>query len=494
MNTTPTFAMLGAVNHGKSSIVSTLAEDDAVEVSSMPGATIDCRRFSLRDLFVFYDTPGFQNAAEALDELRPAADAADPLALYRQFIAGHRDDEAFEAEVRLFEPIVEGAGIIYVVDGSRPVLEINLAEMELLRLTGRPRLAIINRTSTDAHVAEWKRRLGLHFNAVREFNAHSASFANRIDLLITLASIEQDWQPKLMEAVSLLRAEREKQLDECAEIITDEIEHCLQHKESVTLANESPIRRAEESEKLKARYQSAVTAIEAKAHGRIIQLFNHRLVQAGQNATQLFSDDLFSEETWKMFGLDEKQLIAAGAATGAIAGAVVDLSSAGHTLGFGTLIGGAIGAGGSFLTGKRRPKFNVDVLGGGIAPALKKWLPGNLPVSGSALVIGPYAAPNFPWILLDRSFGVFAYLIARTHARREKVTLDAHVLHASLEAHRLTSAQWDAKARDKCAKIFAKMGRSQTTPAERSEVTRLIRDRLAAVDAEAIPLAQLSTP
>ena len=39
---TPTFAVVGAVNPGKSSIVSTLAENDRVRVSPIPGETADC--------------------------------------------------------------------------------------------------------------------------------------------------------------------------------------------------------------------------------------------------------------------------------------------------------------------------------------------------------------------------------------------------------------------------------------------------------------------
>ena len=38
----------------------------------MPGETVACQRFWLRDLFAFYDTPGFQNAIEALRELEPS--------------------------------------------------------------------------------------------------------------------------------------------------------------------------------------------------------------------------------------------------------------------------------------------------------------------------------------------------------------------------------------------------------------------------------------
>src|SRR5947207_12230600 len=110
------------------------------------------RRICQRDLFVFYVTPGFHNAREALPQLLPAAQASEPLAVFREFIARHRGQPEFEAECLLFRPIVEGAGVLYVVDGSEPLLEIHAAEMEILRLTGQPRLAIINRTSVDDHV------------------------------------------------------------------------------------------------------------------------------------------------------------------------------------------------------------------------------------------------------------------------------------------------------------------------------------------------------
>src|SRR3954447_7534775 len=122
---TPTFAIVGAVNHGKSSVVSTLAENDQVAVSSMPGETVECQRFWLLDLFVFYDTPGFQNALEALSELAPAAQASEPLSLFRQFVERHKGEVEFEAECQLFQPIIAGAGVVYVVDGSEPLLEIH---------------------------------------------------------------------------------------------------------------------------------------------------------------------------------------------------------------------------------------------------------------------------------------------------------------------------------------------------------------------------------
>ena len=483
---TPTFATLGAVNHGKSSVVSTLAENDRVRISRVPGETVECQRFSLGDLFVFYDTPGFQNAAEALEELRPAAHARDSLQAFREFIARHKNNPEFEAECRLFEPVVEGAGIIYVVDGSRPALPINLAEMEILRLTGRPRMAIINRTGADDHVADWKGRLGLHFNAVREFNAHHATFADRIELLETLAHIEQSWKPKLAQAVQVLRDEWTARLSDCAEIILDEIIACLRHRESATLSEDLPARRLALGEELKARYMRAVTSLEARAHQRIIALFGHHLVHPGESAEQLFANDLFSEETWKLFGLEEKQLVAAGAVTGAIAGAGIDVLTAGHTLLLGAAIGTAVGAAGAFAIGKKRPQLTINLLGPGSTRPFAGFFPSKLPVGGTALAVGPYRALNFPWILLDRAIGAFAYVINRSHALREEVTLNASALHKALESHGLTTARWDDPSRKICERHFAAIRRDKLDPAGRASLRELFRARLEAVSAARI--------
>ena len=188
-----------------------------------------------------------------------------------------------------------------------------------------------------------------------------------------------------------------------------------------------------------------------------------------------------------MFGLEEKQLIAAGAVTGAIAGAGTDVLLAGHTLLLGSVIGTAIGAAGAFVVGKRRPELTVDVSGRMLPPRLSRLFGKKLRVGGSALAVGPYRALNFPWILLDRAIGVVAYVINRAHARREETTLDATALYVALEAHGLTSARWDDSIRKTCERHFAAIRRDKLDQRGRAELRDLLRERLAAVSAASIP-------
>ena len=57
---------------------------------------------------------------------------------------------SFPDECELLRPIVEGAGILYVVDGSVPYGPEYEAEMEILRWTGRPSMAVINPIASRA--------------------------------------------------------------------------------------------------------------------------------------------------------------------------------------------------------------------------------------------------------------------------------------------------------------------------------------------------------
>ena len=44
---TPVFAIVGHPNKGKSSIVSTLARDESVAISPLPGTTVDNREYPM---------------------------------------------------------------------------------------------------------------------------------------------------------------------------------------------------------------------------------------------------------------------------------------------------------------------------------------------------------------------------------------------------------------------------------------------------------------
>ena len=61
----PVFAVIGHPNEGKSSVVATLAENDRIRISPVPGETTVSTAYPVlldgQPVITFVDTPGFQN-------------------------------------------------------------------------------------------------------------------------------------------------------------------------------------------------------------------------------------------------------------------------------------------------------------------------------------------------------------------------------------------------------------------------------------------------
>ena len=148
--------------------------------------------------------------------------------------------------------------------------------------------------------------------------------------------------------------------------------------------------------------------------------------------------------------------------------------TAGNTLLAGTLIGGVIGAAGGFLVGKKRPELKVNM------PGLLKLigLGQKIDLAGRAMSVGPYTATNFPWILLDRAFGTFYYVINRAHARQDKVTINSAEVKATMETAGVSTARWDNAKRKECEKVFAAIRKNKITAEQRQTLLKLVYERL----------------
>lgn len=485
----PTFVVVGDVNHGKSSVVATLAENDEVRISDRPGETRVCQRIAFEDLFVFYDTPGFQNAREALAALEPARTAAAPLEIFRGFVAQHAQHPQFTAECQLLRPILDGAGVIYVINGSEPIRPRYEAEMEILRLTGRLHLAIINCHQVSTHMAAWRERLQ-QYCAVREFNALYATFADRISLLKTLAHREQGWQPKLETAIRRLETQWEQRLDQCASILSDLLRECLPHAEheAEETGSDAPQR---QRTRLEQRYREAIARKENRAHRELLEVFRHRLVSTEAG---VFDADLFSDRTWRLLGLTTRQIATlaglVGGVAGAKVGAVVDLAAGGASVLLGTVLGGATGGaagvGGALWMGKKAPSLQVP-----IPRWLRKFTPWKQ--RSQSQVAGAEArvtcrSTDFPWILLDRAIGVFFHVCNRAHARRDAVKIEIGSTRDALRAVGLATTQWPNDVRRECMRLFLTLREGEDQSADRTRLREVLRARLAALSTKPMPL------
>ena len=404
-NRVPEFAVIGHPNEGKSAVVSTLSEDDSVRVSPYPGETLVCQTFPVsidgREIIRFTDTPGFQNPKKILAWMRNHKSSGHRL--LTDFREVHIDNPDFREDCELFEPVVRGAGIIYVVDGSRPVRKVDLAEMEILRLTGRPRMAIINcKEDETGYLEQWKGEFRKHFNAIRVFNAHKATYAERIELLENLKSIDQDWAPALETVISAFRQDWQERSALTAELICNMLEDCLGYTITRNLmerTDEAALKR-----RIREAYDRDIEKIEKKAHQKIRRLFKHNIFNYELPPHSILHEDLFAEKTWQVLGLTPKQLIAAAAMTGGAIGAALDIAAAGLTFGIFSSIFGLLGAGWAALGGGKRLARTAVV---------------GMTLGSQQIRIGPIENIQFMYVLLDRALIYYSHIINWAHGRRD---------------------------------------------------------------------------
>lgn len=437
MTTIPEFAILGHPNEGKSSVLSTLAEDDSVRVSATPGETTRCRTFPVivdgREMLRFTDTPGFQNPSRVLSEIKNRfSESLDPIKDFRDFAANigelHDDRE-------LLGPIERGAGIIYIVDGSRPVRNVDRAEMEIFRLTGRPRMAIINcKDEDEQHLQEWKTEFRKNFNSNRRFNAHRATYMERISLLEALKSIDQDWQTILEEVVSTFKKDWQNRNSITADLITNLL------RDAISLQMSKNISSTERSEHVQSdlfdRYSRKIRKQEQQCHKQIKQLFKHNVFNYTLPPQSLLHEDLFNQKTWQLLGLTKKQVIIAGGIGGAAIGAGLDVAALGHGLGMFTAFGSMAGALGAFLGGEKFSR-QAEILG--------------LSLGGNQITIGPSKSIDLLFVLLNRAILFYTYTINWAHGRRDYESLE---LDTSGEAGSGVTRNWSAGRIKICHAFF----------------------------------------
>jgi hypothetical protein len=433
----PEFAVLGHPNEGKSAVVSTLTEDDQVRVSPIPGETTVCRTYTVKidgkEIIRFVDTPGFQVPRQTLAWFNAYQGA--PHRILEQFIASHESDPFYADEVELLRPVARGAGVIYVVNGSRPVRADDLAEMEILRLTGRPRMAVINSKHADKdYTPDWRREFAKHFNSIRIFNANTANFHDRIRMLESLKSIDQEWEPVLAAVIQAFQAEWEKRNRLASAYITHAIEKSIRFSVSQNLNDDDDPVPAKE--KATGTYREQVRDIEKSMFHHIRSLFRHRVYEVSLPEYSVLQHDLFSRKTWELLGLTKTQLAAAGAVLGGTMGMVADTAAHGLTFGMFTAIGGLLGAGSAVLGGRRVADKS----------------PAGIRLGGDRIQVGPNENPQFLYVLLDRALIYYAHIINRPHGRRELKNI-TDISDDTVQKQGVTTALTPAR-RQVCARYF----------------------------------------
>lgn len=458
-------AIMGHPNAGKSSVVATLTENDGIRIGNAPGTTTRSDHYPVtidgRTQIEFIDTPGFQNPGDVLEWFRAHGQEEHVAAA---FIEAHGADPLYVHDCELLRPVARGAGIILVVDGSTRIRQKDRDEIELLRLTRRPRMAILNNlTNRENYLSQWDSELRMSFNSVREFNAHRATYAERIDLLNALKSIEQGWEPRFKEVICAFEKDWDKRIDQTVETIVELFRTVLEYKVSRRVAPEKVRTRSGEKRirtQLVKRLEEGIRRFEKDAQQEIRSHFRHNVWNMPPDS--LLMEDLFSDNVRHGLGLNRAQLAVAGAAAGGIAGGLLDTTTAGVTLGSFALLGAAGGGVTGWLGGSALARMDIHRMLGGVR-----------------VTVGPVTRDGFLFVLFDRILLYCARAMNWSHGRQggdedsaERVP-ERHTEPAGF-AQDLSSAE-----RKSMVKFFAAARKGKDSPAEeafRSLLSRTLHE------------------
>ena len=410
--TVPVFAVVGHPNKGKSSIVSTLTRQDAVRISELSGTTTQAQVFQLnlngQCQYELVDTPGFQRPRQVLQALESAAvNAAGRPGAVKAFLAHQRtqDTTPYVDEVELLTPVMNGAGIIYVVDGSTPYSAEYESEMTILQWTGQPRMALINPIGGEDYVSQWRDALAQFFSVVRVFDPLTADEHKQRAVLSGFAELYEPWRSQLEHAIDTVRRHDEQQHRQCAQVISRHLVDMISHTSDVRV----PMDFAEASLKahLRTKYQQSLRDLEAQAQRELQTLYAHLYLRTEGHRLDADYPDLFDEDAWYLFGLDRKRLVALSGSAGAAAGVAIDVGVGGSSLMLGALAGGLLSSAASLAATWKPTSLNIR----------------GVPVAGKRLTAGPIKDLQFCFVILGRLLAFAEAVRFRTHADRSVVQI-----------------------------------------------------------------------
>ena len=438
------FAVVGHPNKGKSSIVSTLSRNDAVAVSNRSGTTTISDEYKVRISNTSYsliDTPGFQRPRQLLHLIKASAnDASQRSDAIRAFLADNDSSIKFPDEVELLAPIMAGAAIIYVVDGSHPYGPEYEAEMEILRWCGQPRLAIVNPIHNDNYIGDWRNALDQYFSLVQVFDPFKASIEQQAMLLESFRVIAPDWGPQLVSIADAMKLERiywrQQSADAIAAFLIDVCSYQVEQK--LVQGYET----VEVEQLLKMRYEKYVLAQENALFAKLVGIYKHAHSKLALCDLHL-PPDLFDTEQWYLWGLNKTQLIMSMTVGGILAGGSIDLAVGGASFMAGSVVGGVSGLVSGVASTLKLDKFKIK----------------GIPLAGNQYTYGPLKDANYPYVLINRAVHLYAQISSKNHADRSD-------LDGAVPSWDLTMRQLSDTIRKKLQLICSKLSRQRFVPSE----------------------------
>ncbi len=405
----PVFVVTGAPNKGKSTFVKAMTNDASVVVGPYARTTTKSVSYPFEldgeTLFTLWDTPGFENAAEMHEVLTGwgIQESDHPVEILRRFIETYEGHEDFLFELEIFKPVVDYACIVYVADCSRKFSKSEyLREIELIKFTRLPRIAILNPIDGEHHLESWRSGLTDYFNNIKVFNPHKTSFDEKLRVLGAFSHLDDEWEAPLNRVIDALRRQREKTLEECARIIRRTIIRVYDREFEVPF--DAARDEGEHREELLAQVRQFVRSCLDEAQKDITRRFGLSVDVAFEQ--EIADNDLF-DATVRRKNLSVHQRAMVNAIVGGGIGAALDTAAGGLTFGIFTA---SLGLGGGALAYLKDISPMDLVTFGGFDSSKEK-------VRVEAL------HAELGMLIINRLRQVVAVLYNRTAANTEQVTI-----------------------------------------------------------------------
>jgi predicted GTPase len=424
-NTTPVFVITGAPNKGKSTFVKAITNDPNVVVKGTARTTIKSKPYHYykmnsdggkEKLLTLWDTPGFENQVEVYEILNSWKNEVyeNPLELIQKYVNTYKDHPDHKYDVEIFKPLVNFACIIYVADCSNSFSkEDYLREIQLLKFTNLPRIAILNPIDGNEHIESWREGLRQYFHTIKVFNPQKTTFEEKLSTLSALSHLHDEWEKPINHVIEVLEKERKKVLEESARIIRKTVLEIFDKEFEV---NVDPLKdKSEHEEELLKQARSFVIKKMNSSQTKINSLFGIDIEIILPENYQ--DNDLFSESVRKR-NLSPHQRGFAWALAGGTIGALIDGAAGGLTFGVFTAI---LGSGG-YAAGYFSDLNPADLLN------LKKYFNSERKEKIKVKSMNP----ELGFLVINRLRQVVTNLYNRTAANTEKVTIDKDLDKKSL--------------------------------------------------------------
>lgn len=346
-------AVVGHTNTGKTSLIRTLLHRrDFGDIHNRSGSTRQVASAALaidgETLITLFDSPGLEDAPGLIDWLdEQGGQRHEGLDRIHRLLTDRHARARFDHEARVLDLMLNVDVALYVIDAREPVLEKYQDELAVLALCARPILAVLNFVaSPDSREAEWRdalAKVGLH--TVLAFDAVVRDPGTERRLFEKLASQLDAFAPTLEHWLKHRHKEEDERLGASCQSIAEMLIDVAAAERLAELNSSAARSRGMDELKRAVREREQVcvaTLLDLYRFGREDYADEDLPLSEGR-----WSEDLFDPETLKYHGIRTGGHIGAGAG----AGAMVDVATGGLSLGTGTLVGAALGAGVGLVRG-----------------------------------------------------------------------------------------------------------------------------------------------